>query len=125
MILAKKHRHILALAFGADMSSKQSAQALLNGLAEFMGLEQYALADPYLEAVLKGFGGSAFVVRCIRGYEGAVLAALSFAKSLNGMPIGVCTLKISGTIKTLLEFASENRQAIEELISYKPVENAK
>ncbi|MEM0147010.1 MAG: Rpp14/Pop5 family protein [Candidatus Micrarchaeaceae archaeon] len=119
MILTKKHRHILAVALGVNIADMQNVNELLKGIAAFVGVEQYALADPYVEKVINGFNGNVFVMRCVRGYEGSMLTALSFIKQLNSTSTGICTIRISGTIKKLMEFALANSGAISELIHSK------
>ncbi len=101
MILKSKHRYILAMS--TLPIEAYSEPALLSQLLAFMGYVAYAFAHP---SIIKAFSSNLFVIRCNRSYEKQVIAALAFVKELQGKPIGIYTLKTSGTLKSINGFAS-------------------
>ncbi|MGC8676443.1 MAG: Rpp14/Pop5 family protein [Candidatus Micrarchaeia archaeon] len=114
MIMKIKHRHMLVAALGIDMANAENVRALLASIRAFVGVVAYALAAPSVVKVIKGFGNNVFIIRCTRGYENDIALALAFVSEVNGSGAGMCTLKTSGTIKSLERFA-EDAHAIEKL----------
>ncbi len=98
MLVRKKHRYVLVLA-----SKPVQAKQLLDALRPRLGLA-YALADL---SIIKFFDKDLFAIRCIRGYEGKLIEATALTRSIDQEEIALWSLKTSGTIKSIEEYASK------------------
>jgi len=105
MILKRKNRYILvestrrvdAHLYGGDIRSR---------MLEFMGVPSYVDASPRIIPV----SDNVFIVRVSRNTERQAIAALSFIKSIGNTKLGLCTIKTSGTIKSLLNAVGSSEQ---------------
>ncbi len=103
MIKARKHRYLLVVSFPQlDMLDKRNAMLMLDSIRQFVGYASYAFANPI---VIKVFHDNMFVLRCNRGYEKQMALALAFSRRIGDLSIAFCTIKTSGTIKTIKELA--------------------
>ncbi len=99
MILKRKYRHVLVLSSG-EVDAK--GWGLNAGLMRIMGELSYSEANP---RVVSQCAPDLFIIRVNRGFEKRLILSLSFVKEVNGKRLGFCTVKTSGTIKSLLEYA--------------------
>jgi RNase P/RNase MRP subunit POP5 len=103
MIFRRKLRYVLVEASDAiNVSNPASAEELKRGILSFLGQLPFFKANPQVAAQLDD---KRFVVSVNRGHEKSIVLALSFVKSLGGRRLGFYTLRTSGTIVTLKEFA--------------------
>ena len=104
MIFRRKLRYVLIEATAeVEFASRKSEDDLKEKLRKFMGEADYSKANPHLIAQL---GKNCFVISVNRGSERSLVLATSFVKELGGREIGLYTLKISGTVRSLKEYFS-------------------
>ncbi len=105
MILKRKYRYVLVFSTAA-LDTRNRSAAILAELMRFMGELGYSEANPKIVAQ---YTEKLFVIRTNRGFEGRLILALSFIRTLSGARIGLSTLKTSGTIKSLMVYTKQLR----------------
>jgi RNase P/RNase MRP subunit POP5 len=102
MIYRRKQRHILVEASSEiNLADKRVEDDLKARLRGFLGEIEYFKSNPQVSAQLNG---NVFILSVNRGYERNAILALSFIKDFKKERIGFCTIKTSGTIKSLKEY---------------------
>ncbi len=100
MILKRKLRYILVEASKPfDAANRTVAAGLERALMGFMGEHDYADSN---FRVATSCSDRVFVASVNRGSERDVALALAFVKHLDSSPIGLYTIRISGTMRKLL-----------------------
>jgi len=113
MILKRKNRYVLAVLFaGTDRTdhSPRANNTIIDQIKELIGTLEFAKANVHIIKEI----GDMFVLSCTRGYEEKIILALSFIKKLQNTPISVCTLKTSGTLKAITEYAELVKSKVSE-----------
>lgn len=96
--MRRKVRYLLCeTSADVQIGDRRSISSLCEGLLEFMGTQNYSRANPRFMHCR----GTQFILRVNRGSEDGVALATAFIKSISGKPVGIRTLKTSGTILTL------------------------
>ncbi len=99
MIFKKKLRYILVESTEkARFNEIAVSDAIKKNMLSFLGQLPYFKANPQIVAQ---FSEMVFVMSVNRGYERNAVLSLSFIKNLNGKRVGFCTIRISGTIRSL------------------------
>lgn len=101
MIIKKKNRYLLVMS-SDDIDAASQGKAIGKEMMQFMGELHYSQANP---RIMAQYNSRMFAIQSSRGHEKQVMLALSFVKNLNGRKIGLYTIKTSGSIKTLENFA--------------------
>lgn len=102
MIFRRKLRYVLVEATSeVDLSLRRNEDELKEKLRDFMGETDYSKANPRAIAQLDG---SSFIISVNRGSERSLVLAVSFVKELDGRSIGLYTIKISGTVRSLKDY---------------------
>jgi RNase P/RNase MRP subunit POP5 len=102
MITKYKNRYLLIESSEATSPMKNALQ-ISNAIKKEIGEIGYSIASP---KIMLQFNESVFIMRVNRGHEGDIILALSFIKKLDGKSIGLYSIKVSGTIRKLLDFCS-------------------
>lgn len=106
MILKRKIRYVLVESSREiDLGNKVNLDGFQRSMGKVLGDLHYADAGP---KVVAQYTGTSFVLRANRGFEDKVILALALMKEVNNQPIGFYTIKVSGTIATLKNFASKS-----------------
>lgn len=108
--LREKKRYILVriMPGGTIPDSKDLYYAVFEAVTSLWGDHAAALVQPAVVAAEEGFA----VVRCRRGTEQELAAALPTVISCRGQPIALRAVAISGTIESLRERIRGRRQAV-------------
>lgn len=105
MITKHKNRYILVEASEPIMTrSKQIDDEIISSVSKELGQIGHVEANP---KIVYQFNDSVFIIRANRNYERRVLLALAFIKKLNERNIGFYTIKISGTIRSLINLCKK------------------
>ncbi len=103
MILKRKSRYVLIESSRSiDVISKH--RQMLGILSTFLGESYLYESNP---RVTKQYDGNVFIMRVNRGTEDKLILGLSFLKEFEGESVGFYTIKVSGTIQSLLDYADE------------------
>ncbi len=95
-----KNRYILAeTSIPLDMGNIVNQAELQTRIMQVLGTIGYSYSNPKIMFA----GEKQFILRVQRSSEESTVLALSFIKSINGRKLGICTIKTSGTIKSLKE----------------------
>ena len=101
MILKRKLRYVL-VSCSDKIDSEREGRDILNGIMVVMGHLTYNRANPKIAAQ---YSDRAFTIQVNRGFEKELILALSFVKNISGKKIGFYTIKTSGAIGKLKEYA--------------------
>ena len=105
MIFRKKMRYVMVEASGdVSLGNPVKQEMLKSGMKAFLGELPFFKANPQVAAQLDD---RVFVVSVNRGYERNIVLALSFVKELDGRRIGFCTIRTSGTIRSIKDAFEE------------------
>ena len=102
MILKRKFRYILVES-SIQMDWKALSAEISNKLSAYLGERFYINADP---RVVANCGSNAFILRVNRGSEQDVALGTCYISDINSISVGLYTIKTSGTIRSLLDYAS-------------------
>ena len=102
MITKRKIRYILVES-SEPIDAGANFLQIRDGIAHFIG--ELGAVEANIRFI-KQYGPSLFAVSANRGTEKRAVAAFSMVKQVNGKPIGFYTLKTSGTLKSISEFAA-------------------
>ena len=102
MIMRKKNRYILIRStVPMDMNDKNVQHEFSDAILKIMGIHDYSAANP---RIMKSLVGNMFIVRVSRSMERKYILASAFAKKIGTQNIGFQTIKISGSISTLINY---------------------
>ena len=102
MILKRKFRYILVES-SIQMDWKALSAEISNKLSAYLGERFYINADP---RVVANCGSNAFILRVNRGSEQDAVLGTCYIIDINGSAAGLYTIKTSGTMRSLLDYAS-------------------
>ncbi len=102
MITRYKNRYILVESSAPiNTQDKQTSSSFLSAMHKQVGEMGHAEMNP---KPAYQYNPNVFIIRVNRGSERKAILALSFVKDVNGSKIGFYTIKMSGTIRTLIEY---------------------
>ncbi len=83
-----------------DMSVHE--RNIMTEIMKFMGELTFAQANP---KIASQYSPRLFTIKVNRGYEDVIILALSFVRLVSGKKMSLCSLKTSGTIKSLMLYS--------------------
>ncbi len=102
MITRNKNRYILIESSEpVDTRDRSTSSTIINSISKHLGEMGRVEINP--KPVFQ-YGPNVFIMRVNRGFERKAVLALSFVKEVNGKRLGLYTIKISGTIKSLVQY---------------------
>ncbi len=102
MIQRYKNRYVLVESSMPINTADRAAESeIMRSIESEMGRIGHLQANP---RIVHQVNDSVFIVRTNRGYERHAVLALAFIKSFGGRGAGFYTIRISGTIRSLMDF---------------------
>lgn len=102
MIIKPKYRHVLVLS-STPITLDEAKYGLSKELMRMMGETSYSEANPRIMAQQ----GKTIIIKVKRGCERQLILALAFVKKLGEKKIGFYSIKTSGSIKSLSNYAKK------------------
>ncbi len=97
MILKRKYRYV-AVRSSSPIDASAQENRITAEILRVIGELSYSEANP---KIVSQTSKTFFIIRVNRGHEKRLVLALAFIKRVGEMPIGLFSIKTSGTIRSL------------------------